>query len=179
LNQKKMIERKVEVTSVYENMEKIKTPIILNVGGSRSSKSYSIAQMIIKKITEEENKTIGICRKTFPALRMTVYDLMIRLLKDYGLYNRGKHNKTEHSFEYGSNKIWFFSIEDVERIKSSEFNYIWMEECSEFSYNEFIILKLRLSGQVLKGETNQMFLSCNPVNINSWIAEKLTKRMTF
>jgi len=171
-----MKERTIKVTEVYEYNVTAEKQIVVNIGGARSSKSYSIAQLLIKKLTEEKNKVIGICRKTFPALRMTSYALVINLLKDYGLYDHGKHNKTEHSFVYKTNKIWFFSIEDAERIKSSEFNYLWMEECSEFSYHEFIVLKLRLSGQIAKGEKNQMFLSCNPTDAKGWVAQKLCGR---
>ena len=34
----------------------------------------------------------------------------------------------------------FTSIDDPEKIKSTEWNYIWMEEANEFSWNDFIIL---------------------------------------
>ena len=164
---------RVGVTSVYERNREATATTVINVGGARSSKSYSIAQLLIEKLVNESHKNIGICRKTFPALRMSTYNLVIGLLRDYGIYNRDNHNKTEHTYQHGTNTIWFFSLDEPEKIKSTEFNYIWMEEGNEFTYEDYVVLKLRLSGPVRLGERNQIFLSLNPVDGNNWIAKKL------
>ena len=169
-----MAQREIGVTPIYHKTRGCRAKTIVNVGGARSSKSYSIAQLLIEKLVNEKNKKIGICRKTFPALRMTVIDqLMLPLLKDYGIYNPNNHNKTNHTYRHGTNVIQFFSLDEPEKIKSAEFNYIWMEEGNEFTYEDYTILKLRLSGPVQEGETNHIYVSLNPVDANGWIPKKL------
>ena len=45
---------------------------IKNEGGSRSSKTYSICQVIILYCLNNKNKVVSVIRKTFPALRASV-----------------------------------------------------------------------------------------------------------
>lgn len=160
----------VKVTGVYDALEQATKPIVACVGGAGSSKSYSLAQLMIWKLINEKDKVLGIGRKTFPALRMTAYQLVVNLLKEYNLYPHCSHNKTEHIIIYGSNRLQFFSLDDEEKIKSFNANTIWLEEANEFSWSEFTILKLRLNRDPGK-EHNQIYLSFNPVDC--WIFEML------
>ena len=98
--------------------------------------------------------------------------LMLDLLKDYGIYKEEKHNKSFNTYEHGTNLIQFFGLDESEKIKSAEFNYIWMEEGNEFSYEDYTILKLRLSGKAKEGEQNHLFISLNPIDAHNWIATR-------
>ncbi len=164
--------REVGITPVYERTRDSEAKTIVNVGGAGSSKSYSIAQLLIERLIS--GRRIGICRKTFPALRMTAYELVINLLKDYGIYNPDDHNKTNNTYKYDKGLIQFFSLDDPEKIKSSDFNDIWMEEANEFSFEDYTIMKLRLRSPA-NGQPNQMFLSLNPSDANGWIPTRLLK----
>ncbi len=161
------------MTGIFLSNLQAKELTIVNVGGARSSKSYSLAQLILYHLVNETGKRFGICRKTFPALRMTAMELVLRLTKEYGLYSAERHNKTANTFEYRGNLVQFFSLDDPEKIKSTEFNYVWMEEANEFAYEDYTILKLRMSGKCAAGETNHLYLSLNPVDEGNWIAKKL------
>ena len=163
----------MKATRIYALNLHAKELTVVNVGGARSSKSYSLAQVICDLMSNQTGKHIGVCRKTFPALRMTAMELMIRLLKEYGMYNAAWHNKTASTYEYNGNLLQFFSLDDPEKIKSTEFNYVWMEEANEFTYEDYTVLKLRMSGKCGEGERNHMYLSLNPTDENNWIAKKL------
>ena len=165
--------RHIGYTPLFELNQKSKAKVVVNVGGAGSSKSYSIAQLIIYKLVNEENKVFGICRKTFPALRMTSMGLILDLLKKYGIYREEKHNKTANTYTYGTNIIWFFSVDESEKIRSTNFSYLWLEEADEFTWDDYVILKLRLRAPVEEGDLNQMFISLNPANIQGWVAKKL------
>ncbi len=165
----------VGYTKVFEKNRACTKFVIINVGGARSSKSYSIAQLMIEKLVTETGKKIGICRKTFPALRMTTMALVFDLLKEYGLYNEAWHNKTFNTYSYNGNTIQFFGLDESEKIKSAEFNYIWMEEGNEFTYEDYINLKLRLSGKCKLGEMNHLYISLNPIDSQNWIPIKAAK----
>ncbi len=163
--------RKVEVTIVFDQNARATEPVVVNVGGARSSKSYSIAQLMVKKFNEEQNKNFLTTRKTLPALRMTAYKVAVDMMKDYGCYEYFKHNKTERTiYNPYNNNLWLFtSVDDREKIKSTEFNYIHMEEANEFNYDDYMILKLRMSGKEGPEERNQMYLSLNPTEIHGWV----------
>jgi len=165
-------------TNVFDRNERATKPVVANIGGADSSKSHSIAQLMIQKFFNERNKSFLICRKTLPSLKLTAYRLVINLLKEYGNYRRLKHNKSEHTItaEEFNNFLVFLSIDDVEKIKSTEFNYIWMEEAGEFTWEDFIILYLRLRAKTDDGNPNRMYLSFNPVDEQGWINQELFKQ---
>lgn len=167
-------------TKVFEDSYRAKEKVIVNFGGARSSKSYSIAQLLIIKAFSEKHKNIGICRKTLPSLKRTAMRLVIELLHQYKRYNYCKYCKSEDYIDipHMHNRIQFFSLDNPERIKSTEFNYIWMEEANEFTWDDFLILMTRLSGHTIK-ERNQMFLTLNPNEETGWIPTKLLKNNVF
>jgi len=158
----------------YENLGS-KKPIIINIGGARSSKSYSLAQLYVYKFFNEARKKFLTTRKTFPSLRSTIYKQILDLLKEYNLYKFLDHSIQANTLinpENGS--YWLFSsLDDPEKIKSAEFNYIHMEEANEFTWDDFMILKLRLSGPSIDGLPNQIHLTFNPSDEEGWIRKEL------
>lgn len=64
-------------------------------------------------------------------------------------------------------------MDEPEKLKSTNFSYIWMEEANEFTYDDYFTLWLRLSEPTQEGERNQIFLSFNPIDENNWIARQL------
>ena len=69
-------------TGVFEDNYNATEEIVLNRGGTRSSKTYSLIQLMIYKLITEPNKRILISRKTFPALRNSVYRDLIEFLTE-------------------------------------------------------------------------------------------------
>lgn len=165
--------KQIGYTTVFSRNRESTAKVIVNVGGAGSSKSHSIAQLFIERLLTQQNKVFGVCRKTFPALRMTSMGLILGLLKEYGVYRDGNHNKTANTYTHGTNIIHFFSIDETEKVKSTNFSYIWMEEANEFTWEDYVVLKLRLRVPVKKGEMNQMFISLNPSDAYGWVATKL------
>jgi len=168
--------RQIEYTPIYERIRYSKARAIFEVGGARSSKSYSVAQFLIEKFTSVKGCRIGVCRKTFPALRMTAIDVMITLLKDYGYYRDAWHNKSYNYIDFPSmdSRIQFFSMgmgeDGRERIKSTAFNYIHIEEANELNWDDYIYLDSRLSAPSQSGEINKLIGTLNPTDENCWIA---------
>lgn len=169
--------RQVPVTVVFDKTARVTKPIVLSEGGADSSKSYSIAQLLIQKFNNEYNKVFLITRKTLPSLKLTAYKLIVGILKNYGYYRYLKHNKSENTLysRIHNNLMVFLSVDDPEKIKSTEFNYIWMEEAGEFSWDDFTILRLRLRAKTNDKEPNRMYLSLNPVDEQGWINQRLKK----
>ena len=146
-------------------LKKSKSTVNVLYGGAGSGKSYTMAQFLIFYKLAEGNKRILITRKTNPALKISAYQLIISLLREYNI--PFALNKADQTVKVGSSEILFKSMDDPEKIKSAEFNYIWMEEATEFTLDDYRQLRLRLRRQTDK--KNQIFLTFNPISKNNWV----------
>jgi len=147
--------------------------IHLEVGGAGSSKSYSTAQWMIATAFNHPGISILCTRKTFPSLRITSYKLILQLLTDYQLPY--ELNKTEHLITFNNNsEILFKSLDEPEKVKSAEFDRIWIEEATEISLNDFQQLDLRLRRN--RAPPDQMYLTCNPIGKLSWVYKELVEK---
>jgi len=154
----------VEVTPVYDWLEASKAEINILRGGRGSSKSYSTAQLfVLNKLCTLENKTFVIARKTLPALRKTAMKDTMDLVRAYQIPH--SFNKSELELKVGSNILYFLSVDDPEKIKSLNTDDVWLEEATEFNYDDFTQFNLRCSGQ--------MYLTFNPTSSLHWIKRLL------
>lgn len=172
---------RIETTTVFEKNYHNPSPIVVNVGGVRSSKSYSIAQCINAYALEYPGLAIGICRKVASTLTGSVVRPFIKVANDFDAWQDSNFNKSERYYVYdlgdgnpNKSTIQFFGLDDIEKIKSTEFNLIWMEEATGFSYEDFTFLQTRLSAPKPEGwERNQIVLSLNPSDARGWIKTEL------
>ena len=106
---------KLKTTSIFNKNLTANTDIVVNRGGTRSSKTYSLCQLMCFKLISEPNKRIIIARKTFPSLRHSVLKDMITMLKELGIYDLGHHNKSEHTLIIGD-RVEYEHLENKGRI---------------------------------------------------------------
>ena len=162
-------------TGVFDDNLNATGEIVVNRGGTRSSKTYSLIQLFIYKLVTEPNKRMLITRKTFPALRNSVYRDLIEYIKENGVYYLGVHNKSEHTFTYKptGSTIIFASIDDSQKFRGAEWNYAWFNEANEFTFDDFNQVFMRLSRKRKDQNPNQIFLDFNPSDIFNWIKTEL------
>jgi phage terminase large subunit len=86
-------------TVVLQKNLNASTRIVVNQGGTRSSKTYSLAQLIILKALQSKGKVYTICRKTLPALKSSAYRDFFNILESHNLYNPDNHNKSELTYK--------------------------------------------------------------------------------
>lgn len=137
-------------TKNYEALTDNKIRFIINMGGTRSSKTYSICQLIIVYCLQNPGKLVSVVRKSFPSLRATVYRDMVEILTEYKLYDIRKHNKTDNiiTFDNGS-KIEFFSLDDSQKIRGRKRDLLFMNEANELGFEEFNQLNFRTNDKVV------------------------------
>ena len=73
---------------------------IVNQGGSRSSKTYSLCQLFILHCLQQPNQRVSIVRKTLPALRNTVMVDFLEIIQGMGIYRKDSHNKTNNTYTF-------------------------------------------------------------------------------
>ena len=167
-------EIKIEATNIFYRNASSQKQTIINRGGAGSSKSYSLAQLFLSRFLSASNKKFLVIRKSLPSLRVSTLLLFYELLDIWKVRNRIREEKQTLSYRYKDNYLHFASLDDPEKIKSSSWNYIWMEEATEFTYDDYQILRLRLRSPTTKTR-NQIYLSFNPIDEFHWIKEKLSK----
>jgi phage terminase large subunit len=137
---------------------------IINEGGSRSSKTYSLCQLMIIYCLQNNNKVVSVIRKTFPALRATVLRDFIEILKDTGLYNQEAHNKSEHIYTFANGSmIEFFSVDNEQKIRGRKRDIAWMNEANELYFDDYTQINMRTE--------DKLIFDYNPSDSVSWLYE--------
>ena len=157
----------IKATAIFEkNYEAIlgDKRFIINEGGSRSSKTYSLCQLMIIYCLQNNNKVVSVIRKTFPALRATVLRDFIEILKEIGLYKQEAHNKSEHIYTFGNGSmVEFFSVDDEQKIRGRKRDIAWCNEANELYFDDFTQLNMRTE--------DKLIFDYNPSDSASWLYE--------
>jgi len=148
----------------YEALQDKDIRFIINEGGSRSSKTYSLCQMIIVYSLQNRGKVTSIIRKTFPALRATVMRDFLEIMKEMDLYDVNSHNKSEHIYTFPNGSIVeFFSVDDEQKIRGRKRDLAWCNEANELFYDDFTQLNMRTEWKLI--------FDYNPSESASWLYE--------
>ena len=157
---------KIQGSEILETNYQSKARVTLNEGSSRSSKTYSIMQMLLVKMLEEENKIITVARKTLPALKGSAYRDWLEILNTNKLYNPNNHNKSELIYKIGTNEIEFISVDNFDKVKGRKRDYLFCNEANELSWEDYNQLALRTNKQI--------YLDLNPSHtLDHWIETKI------
>jgi len=137
---------------------------VINEGGSRSSKTYSLCQLGIIYCLQNNNKVVSIIRKTFPALRATVLRDFIEILKELNIYSVEDHNKSEHIYTFPNGSIVeFFSVDDEQKIRGRKRDIAWCNKANELYFDDFTQLNMRTESKLI--------FDYNPSESTSWLYE--------
>ena len=139
-------------TALLDQMLASDKRFILNVGGSRSGKTYAVLQFILIYALREKGKVITIARKTFPSLRLGAYREFIELLKVSGLYNEAHHNKTNNIYTLNENTIQFISIDQSIKLRGLKHHLVFIDEVNEIGSEEAQQLFMRTEGQIIMAQ---------------------------
>lgn len=156
----------IKHTNVFiRNFESLNDPskrFIINVGGSRSSKTISLCQLMIVYCLTNEKKSVSIVRKSFPSLRASVMRDFFDVMKDLGLYNDKNHNKTEHTYTFDNGSfIEFFSVDNEQKLRGRKRNILWANEANEINHEEYTQLNMRTE--------DKLFFDFNPSDNYHWL----------
>lgn len=130
---------------------------------------YAAHKTILYALTHKKAR-LGVYRDTLPALKATAWLELRELLDGYGIpYKENKNDKTI-TFPNGS-VIYFKSLDDPKKVRSSNLDFIWVEQAEEISYASFQELKRRLRGKVGMKDYLQIIFTLTPETPDHWIYE--------
>jgi len=152
---------KIQTTKVFQDLISTDKRICVFQGSSRASKTYNILIYFVYKLLSEDDKVLSIVRKTLPALKGSVLRDLKQILIDFGMYDPNKWHSVDGYYELGTNIIEWFSVDDETKLRGRKRNYLFINESTEVSYDEYIQLSLRTSERIV--------IDLNPSLWNSWI----------
>lgn len=139
-------------------------PIICNEGGSRSSKSYSVVQLLIHIALSNANTRISMVSHSLPHIKRGVYRDFKGIMEQWNIWDEKDFRYTDfiYTFKNGS-YIELFGLEDPDKAKGPARDILFVNEANLISKALFDQLLIRTTGQV--------FLDWNPADFISWVYE--------
>jgi len=137
-------------------------PVICNEGGSRSSKSYSVVQLLIHIAISNPNTRISMVSHSLPHIKRGVYRDFKNILEQWNIWDEKEFRYTDfiYTFKNGS-YIELFGLEDPDKAKGPARDILFVNEANLISKALFDQLLIRTTGQV--------FLDWNPADFISWV----------
>ena len=139
-------------------------PIICNEGGSRSSKSYSVVQLLIHIAISNPNTRISMVSHSLPHIKRGVYRDFKGIMEQWGIWDEKDFRYTDfiYTFKNGS-YIELFGLEDPDKAKGPARDILFVNEAN--------LISKALFDQLLIRTTGQSFLDWNPADFISWVYE--------
>ncbi len=160
---------KIQTNKVFNHLIKSDKRIIVEQGGTRSGKTYNILLWLIFYYTERNtDKTITICRKSFPSLRASVMRDFFDILRNHDLYREDYHNKSSHEYHLNGNLVEFISLDQPQKIRGRKRNLLYINEANELFYEDWQQLIFRTDGRII--------LDYNPSESFHWIYDRVIPR---
>jgi phage terminase large subunit len=142
--------------------------IVINQGGTRSGKTYSLLQLLIVKAFEHKGKVFTIVRKSLPSLKMTAYRDFFEILNNLDLYSETDHNKSDYTYTLNGNLFEFVSLDQPQKKRGARRDFLFCNEANELTWEDFF--------QLLVRTTDKIWLDYNPSDSFHWIYDKLLVR---
>lgn len=166
----------VKINKIYAQLYETLSRYVVGYGGRRSSKSYSVSQLLLRRAAENPGRKIIVMRKVATTIRLSVWPRIINALQECGLYPYCTINKSDRVIELPNGSTFVFvGADNPEKLKSLEgATDYWLEEASEFDEIDLDIIDAGLSASVYP--PCQIWLTFNPVPIIEgavpWIASR-------
>jgi len=147
------LELTINTTITFDNIMSSTYKVVHNVGGTRSSKSYSALQYCIVEAIQKPT-IITIVRKTIPSLKRTIMKDFKDILTDLNLWHEEDFNVTDRVWTYDKSIIQFISTDDAEKLRGIKSDILFIDEANEVDQESYFQLSIRT--------TNKIILCYNP-----------------
>ena len=164
----------MEATEIFERNYDSKAKIVINRGGTRSSKTWSLNQLcalwLISGNYGDGNYISEGVWTTVRKYRTNLDGTVIRdfedILKAEGWYSGIDHNKTKKQYRYGKRLVEFIGADDEQKLRGAKRNILYCNEANELEYKQEFF-------QLLMRTENKIFLDFNPDDEQIWINQEL------
>lgn len=162
----------IEYTNVFErNLEAYesgKYRVIGNQGSTRSSKTYSLSQLLSVYIPYKYKKSISIVSPSLPHLKRGARRDFLNILESAGLYNEKNFNKTDNIYHFDNGSYAeFFGVDDLGKVHGPGRDILYC--------NEMNLIQKKIYQQLSARTKDVIFGDFNPVDESSYVYEIVDK----
>src|SRR6478736_1493591 len=142
---------------------------VVNQGGMRSSKTFSILQtIIVKYILKNKGLVIDIARKTQAELRDSVMRDFFKILESFeGGIRMPNQTKTGLQYRINGNTVSFIGIDKPQKKRGPQRDILFVNEANGITLDDWVQLAGRTSGQI--------FIDYNPSEY-FWVNEQILEK---
>lgn len=133
----------LKVSPVYLANQLAKKKIVINQGGTRSGKTYSILQLLLVYCFGNTGKIIDVVRKTQAELWATALLDWIEILTTAGIYDERYHHKTKNEFFINGNTIRFIGMDKASKKKGQKRHILYINEANGLTLEDWVQLSVR------------------------------------
>lgn len=165
----------IQATNVFKRNYQSKARYVINRGGTRSSKTYSLAQLCALRLysgqIEEWGKVydswvLSIVRKHSTTIRATAMRDFDDIIDTRGIRDKIDTNKTEKTYKYQGRTVEFFGADNQQKLRWGSRDILYCNEANELIRDqEFFQLMIRTKDKI--------FIDFNPDNEDIWINQEL------
>ncbi|HTE27045.1 PBSX family phage terminase large subunit [Flavitalea sp.] len=145
--------------------------VIANQGSTRSSKTYSLSQLMVALASKKEfgKKEISVVSPSLPHLKKGARKDVLKILEDLNLFNENNFNRTDqiYTFPATGSYIEFFGAEDSLKVRGPGRDILYVNEANLLSHATYIQLAMRT--------TETIFIDFNPADEYSWVYDVADK----
>jgi phage terminase large subunit len=144
---------------------------IANQGSTRSSKTYSLSQLMVDIANEGKNsitglhygkKEISIVSPSLPHLKKGARKDVLKILDDLNIFNEDDFNRTDQIYTFPNGSyIEFFGAEDSKKVRGPGRQILYINEANLLNHDVYLQLALRT--------TETIFIDFNPADEYSWV----------
>ena len=118
---------------------------VLNEGGTYSSKTWSILQLLILIAQHAKSKLlISVVSESLPHLKRGAIRDFFKIL-DESLDNNPRYNKTEHTYNFGEGVIEFFGADEADKVRGPRRDILFINEGNNVPWETAQGLDIRTS----------------------------------
>lgn len=128
---------------------------IINQGGTRSGKTWSILQLLFLIAQNKPGLLISVVSETMPHLRRGAMRDFETILHAFGFPFEAGRNKTQNTYQIGDSSVEFFSADNSSRLRGAARDILFINECNNLTARAFDELEVRTRRAI--------FLDFNPV----------------
>lgn len=152
--------------------------VIANQGSTRSSKTYSLCQLMVDVASGGRNSITGelycktqisIVSPSLPHLKKGARRDLLKILEDQFIYDENNFNRTDqiYTFPGTGSYIEFFGAEDSKRVRGPSRKILYLNEANLSSKDIYLQLALRTEETI--------FIDFNPADEFSYVYEVADK----
>lgn len=156
---------------LHENWRNTKFHLLQ--GGTRSGKTFSIYDFIIRMFTKYPNAGIEFdgVREALPVLKKTMLREFVERLKEFGLYDENSHNMTEQRIEINGNYFNYYSADTDLKARGAKRDVLWLNEPNEMKESVVKQLLLRTTSKVIID-----YNPSDPIGSEHWLYDNVMQR---